>query len=159
MPKCTILIGVPASGKTTWRAQQPAPFVLSSDDIIESMAAARGQTYNEVFTSVIGQADKAFWIACRQAANKGLNVIIDRTNMSRKARARYFEIFKGYDFEALVFPTPDKDEWKRRLSHRPGKTIPQHVLDNMNNSYEAPTREEGFTTIGYVDASVTIPLI
>lgn len=157
MPKCTILIGVPASGKSTWLSQQQG-VVLSSDAIVEQLAAKRGQTYDQAFKDVIGEADKKFWIECRQAANKHIDVFIDRTNMSRKSRARYFEIFKGYEFEALVFPTPEKSEWKRRLANRPGKTIPQFVLDNMNNSYEAPTREEGFSTIGYVDASASIPL-
>jgi tRNA uridine 5-carbamoylmethylation protein Kti12 len=49
----------------------------------------------------------------------------------------------------VVFKTPNEIELARRLASRPGKNIPDHVIRDMIDNYEAPTREEGFTEIRY----------
>jgi tRNA uridine 5-carbamoylmethylation protein Kti12 len=48
---------------------------------------------------------------------------------------------------AVVFPTPDHAELQRRLASRPGKTIPEGVVEQMIAQYEEPTELEGFREI------------
>jgi gluconate kinase len=50
---------------------------------------------------------------------------------------------------AVVFETPSRIELKRRLDSRPGKEIPEAVLEGMLASFEMPTDEEGFKEIWY----------
>ena len=46
-----------------------------------------------------------------------------------------------------MFKTPDADELAKRLSNRPGKTIPAHVMRSMIENFDMPTEDEGFTEI------------
>lgn len=153
---CYILVGVPASGKSTWLKEQDRldnTWVLSTDDVIEEVANQFGFTYNEVFKELINFADKVMWQDAHYAAQDSCTVYVDRTNLSAKARKRFIDFFKQYDytFKAIVFPQPDETEWHRRLNSREGKTIPAHVLQNMQNSYEIPLLSEGFDEITYME--------
>lgn len=159
MPKCVILIGVPASGKSTWIKQQDFlddTWVMSTDNIIEEIASVYGMTYNEGFSTLINFAEKVMWADMKMAAEDGDMIYIDRTNMSAKARKKFIDYLKpyGYTFEAVDFETPEKDEWERRLSSRVGKTIPKEVLKSMANSYEIPLKSEGFEKITFIKNSV-----
>lgn len=160
-----ILVGVPASGKSTYvdallRANIDADMagpnlkieVLSSDNYIEEKAKAEGKTYNEVFQKYAGDASKHVMIRARQLANDEETqvVIIDRTNLTKKSRKAFIDIFKDtHVISALIFPTPDREEHERRLASRPGKNIPEFVLKNMRESYERPEVEEGFEVVWY----------
>jgi gluconate kinase len=46
-----------------------------------------------------------------------------------------------------VFATPDPDELTRRLAGRPGKVVPESVVQHMISTFEQPTLEEGFVEI------------
>lgn len=168
MKNCYILVGPPASGKSTWIEKQEgfysidgfermlaSGYVLSSDDIIAQISLRYDMTYNEGFPDLIKFADKAFWGKIQYYANYvgACDLYMDRTNMSVKSRSRYFEMLRprGYKFHAIVFPKPEDAEHQRRLNSRPGKTIPQHVIDSMMASYQEPTFEEGFDTITFID--------
>ena len=150
MPKLYMLIGVPASGKSTWvRANvKPGSIVASSDEYLDAMAAREGKTYNEVFDKYIKAANQHVAVTVDTAMNKGLDIVWDQTNLTKKSRAPKLAKF-GDDWEkiAVVFPTPDDDEWKRRLGSRPGKTIPSNILLGMKSSIQMPTRDEGFDEI------------
>lgn len=53
MPKCYQLIGVPASGKTTWYQNQDWAIsyaYISTDKWVEIFAKEIGSTYSKVFT-------------------------------------------------------------------------------------------------------------
>jgi predicted kinase len=154
-----MLIGLPASGKSTFRSQFESNvrenlgsmegfYVMSSDDLVEDYALTLGKTYNEVFADeqlrdlIMLEVNTKFDLAVRM----GKTIIIDRTNMSVKSRRAYVD--------AMVFARPMTDaahvEWNRRLD-RPGKTIPTHVLIDMFRSYVRPTTEEGFDNVIDVD--------
>lgn len=155
MPKCTILVGVPASGKSTWLEHlnwYVATWFISTDATIEGVAGMHGMTYNQAFSHLIKFAEQVMWSDLQRAADRGDPIYIDRTNMTARARKKFIDFLKpfGYEFECVVFPTPEPEEWKRRLDSRPGKTIPQEVLDRMVDSYEMPLMSEGFTKITYV---------
>jgi predicted kinase len=149
---CYILIGMPASGKSTWLWEQDRlddTWVLSTDNVIEEVATQFGFTYNEAFKDLINFADKVMWQDAHYAAQGSHMVYVDRTNLSAKSRKKFIDFFKpyGYTFKAIVFCTPDETEWRRRLDSRPGKTIPEEVLKNMRRSYESPLPGEGFDEI------------
>ena len=152
MSKCIFLVGVPAAGKSTWMKNQywiDDTFVASTDYIIQQIAGMYGFTYDEGFKDLIGFAEKVLWRELELAARDGDTIYIDRTNLTAKGRKKFIDYLKpfGYKFEAVVFATPDQDEWERRLNSRPGKTIPKHVLDSMVNSFQMPTEDEGFSKI------------
>ncbi|MEN6624388.1 MAG: ATP-binding protein [Smithella sp.] len=149
---CTILVGAPGCGKSTWlKAQEwvDDTCVASTDDIIDNIADEYGFTYNQAFKDLIGFAEKVMWEDLRVAAEDGDRIYIDRTNMSRKSRKKFIDFLRpyGYRFDAVVFPNPDPVEWERRLNNRPGKTIPDNIIRNMVASFRMPTPEEGFDNI------------
>lgn len=149
---CTFLVGVPASGKSTWiknNIDRSAVTVLSTDDILEQIAENQGRTYNEVFQEHIGLADKRMFAELDVAIIEDNNIVIDRTNLNKKARGRFLRLLKphGYTFNAIIFPTPDEAEWRRRLASRPGKTIPDFILKNMKEGFQPISADEGFADI------------
>lgn len=156
MNTLTILIGLPACGKSTWRNKEPGR-VCSTDDIIELIADRIGTTYNEVFRDVIDEATGLFKRDLADAIATGGDIIIDRTNLTPKSRQQFIRQAnnKGYTSHAVVFDRPttrdQHDEWNRRLASRPGKTIPDSVLANMYESFTEPTLDEGFTTITFLN--------
>jgi len=147
-----MLIGVPASGKSTWINTQDwtrdIP-VVSSDRFIDEHAQKQGKTYNEVFEEYIKVATKLMenQVLICQANNK--DVIWDQTNLTAKSRAAKLAMLPDYYKIAVVFKTPDADEHKRRLDGRPGKSIPEGVLKSMAANLQLPTEAEGFKEIWY----------
>ena len=90
-PTCVMLIGLPASGKSTFvDSVVPLNFVVvSSDDHVEVMADNLGLTYSEAFKDVIKEAtnrkdaDFEFAVANKQS------MVLDMTNLSKKSRRKY----------------------------------------------------------------------
>lgn len=148
-----MLIGVPASGKSTWIKSQSwsdKTVVVSTDRFVEEYAEQQGKTYSEVF-------DEYMPIAVRLMANQVLiakankcDIIWDQTSTTVATRAKKFNMLPDYEAIAVVFKTPTKEEHSRRLNSREGKNIPAHVLQSMIDNYEPPTKEEGFSEIRYV---------
>jgi len=148
MPKFYMLIGVPAAGKSTWRAQHAGITVISSDDILDQTAAARGSTYNEIFKENIKFATQLAEERARAAFAAVEDVIWDQTNLTKKSRKSKLALVpKNYTKIAVFFPTPEWDEHQRRLDSRPGKSIPWNVLNGMIRSLEEPSYDEGFDEI------------
>lgn len=157
MPKCIMLVGVPASGKSTWQYKKYGeypPVVASTDNIIQEIASSYGMTYDEGFKGLIQIAEQIMWRQITTCLMRGSDFIIDRTNLTVKSRAKFIQKLKlhKYEIECVVFPEVgsealSKEEWKRRLNSRRGKTIPQEVLDKMIDSYEIPLMSEGFDKI------------
>jgi predicted kinase len=154
-----MLVGVPGSGKSSWLIDNTtvSSKIVSTDNIIEGLAYAYGFTYNEIFSETIRFADMVMAKRMLEAAEAGLDLYIDRTNMSEKSRRQFINKLKkyGYEFEAVVFPEVgsealSEEEWQRRLDSRPGKTIPQEALDRIRNSYEIPLESEGFSKITFI---------
>lgn len=154
-----MLIGLPASGKSTWVAnfldkqiaengQWDNYVVLSTDALVEAEAKLVGSTYNEVWPKYIDTATKIVDETLGISVRRNVNIIWDQTNLTAKSRAKkLLKIPLNYKIIAVYFRTPDAEEHKRRLDSRPGKTIPQTILDNMSKTIEFPVFEEGFDEI------------
>ena len=150
MPKCYQLIGVPASGKSTWIKDQIWALgltVVSTDAFVEDYARAQGKTYSEVFIEYMPRAVDLMAEQVVFAREHGHTIIWDQTSTTIASRARKFRMLPDYEHIAVVFKTPEHKELMRRLMNRPGKEIPDHVIASMIASWEDPTLEEGFTEI------------
>jgi predicted kinase len=148
-----MLIGVPASGKSTWIKSQDwtkdMP-VVSSDRFIDEYAEKEGKTYNEVFKEYAPIAMRLMDNQVLICQANGTDVIWDQTNTSAKSRAKKLAMLPKYEKIAVVFRTPEPEEHARRLESRLGKTIPEHVMRSMIDNLEMPSEEEGFKEIWYV---------
>ena len=153
MNKLYMLIGVPASGKSTWvKSQdwtQDIP-VVSSDRFIDEYAEKSGKTYNEVFKEYAPIAMRLMDNQVLICQANSTDVIWDQTNTSAKSRAKKLAMLPKYEKIAVVFKTPEPEEHARRLASRPGKNIPEHVMRSMIDNLEMPSEEEGFKEIWYV---------
>ena len=164
-PICTVMVGLPATGKSTlvesqreiYDAIDMDVFVYSTDQFIEDAAKHFGKTYNEVFHGNIKGATAAMEQLLSEAIEKGSDIIWDQTNLGMKKRSKIINRMKqaGYQVrcECILPPEPshisDMTDWKYRLENRPGKNIPQNILTNMAGSYILPTLEEGFDMITF----------
>jgi tRNA uridine 5-carbamoylmethylation protein Kti12 len=149
MPTVTFLIGIPAAGKSTMRELiRVGSFVASSDDFIESIAKAAGKTYDEVFKQSIDAAVRYSKSVVSHAVQSNRDLIIDSTNMSVKSRRKFMLMIPDTWTKRAIVLTPNSDDmWELRLKSRPGKNIPTDVLKNMVDSFEMPTKAEGFSEI------------
>jgi predicted kinase len=140
-----MLIGVPGSGKSTWvNAQDWVKdcVLVSTDKLIELEAGRQGKTYNDVFKDYIDTATKLMNADVLEAVAEGKDIIWDQTNTGRKSRKAKLAMMPGYYKIAVVFATPEKEEWQRRISSRPGKMIPEGVLKAMAQGLQLPTEDE-----------------
>ena len=150
MPTLYMLIGVPASGKSTWvkQHQKSNTLVASSDDYIEKQAERMGSTYSDVFDDFIKDANAHAFNTAKKAFSDGIDLIWDQTNLTKNGRRQKLKMVpKEYDKIAVFFPTPHIDVLKKRLAGRPGKNIPDYVMNSMIRTIETPSTDEGFNEI------------
>ena len=152
MPKCYQLVGVPASGKSTWIKDQIWALdlnIVSTDVWVEDYAKRMEKTYSEVFTEYMPIAVKLMADHVVKCRENNHDIIWDQTSTTVASRSRKFAMLPDYEHIAIVFSTPKLDVLKERLSNRPGKDIPWEVVQNMIDNFEMPTEEEGFKEIWY----------
>lgn len=153
---CTIMVGMPYSGKSTlvekFRLMDPNAFVYSTDRYIEDKVQELGSTYNDIFADTVKEATNF----CDDCLDDTLNytsnnIIWDQTNLSRKKREKIIsKILSSSDewtFNACFITIDDLDVWNRRITKRVHKKIPQEVLFKMERSFQMPTLNEGFDKI------------
>jgi len=152
MPTFYMVVGIPASGKSTWITQQPFDWsktaIISSDAIIDRRAAEQKKTYNDVFQKEIKSAIAEMQSQLKAAISQNMDIILDQTNVTAKSRAsKLAQIPDSYEKVAVFFATPSAQELTRRLNSRPGKNIPAHIVQGMASQLEKPTKAEGFDRI------------
>lgn len=167
MTKLYMLVGLPGTGKSTWtdrfirnyknelsnlslKTEQPLEFnlsVISTDNIIETIAKQHRLTYNQVFDELTYSfAEKLSHKLARIAFERNDVVIWDQTNLSFKSRGKKLQLVpKHYKKTAVLFSIPE--DWKQRLDSRQGKTIPQHIISRMISTLDPPILSEGFDEI------------
>lgn len=158
-PKIYVLVGLPASGKSTWTKNKldSSPYrfdVISSDGIIERIAKEQGKTYSEMFQETAACANSQIWEDFRESLKNGNNIIWDQTNMTSKKRRKILsQLPKKYEKIAVLFEV-EREELTRRLDERAkreGKFIPKHVIESMLDSYQEPVVDEGFDKVEIVE--------
>jgi len=159
MPTCTVFVGLPALGKSTFikKLKNDKNWIYSTDMYIDAVAEDNGITYSEAFASNIDAATQFNEQKLKTMINLGRDVIWDQTNLGVGKRKKIINRMRdaGYAVNCVCLLPPeaghldDQKEWKLRLESRPGKTIPTHVLANMLESFVVPTQDEGFDRIEY----------
>lgn len=150
--RCYQLVGVPCSGKTTWIRDQlwtSTCAVISTDKWVEIYAKEVGKTYSQVFVDFMPIAVELMAKEVIAAREMNRDIVWDQTSTTVKSRAKKFRMLPDYEHIAVVFKTPEHKEHIRRLTSRPGKEIPEHVIASMIAEFEMPTLEEGFSQIWY----------
>ena len=153
MSKCYQLIGVPGSGKSTWVKNQIWALglsVVSTDNFVEAYANQQGRTYSEVFKDYMPTAIDLMIQQVAFAQQHGHTVIWDQTSTTVASRRKKFRMLPDYQHIAVVFKTPGPEELSRRLASRPGKIIPEEIVQDMIDRFEMPTLAEGFQEIWHV---------
>jgi predicted kinase len=154
MKKLYVMVGVPASGKSTWIKNQIWALgltIVSTDAFVEDYARAQGKTYSEVFDEYMPTAVELMTEQVVRARELGHDIIWDQTSCTIATRAKKIRMLPDYYKIAVVFKTPPTVELQERLSSRAGKTIPWEVVSSMAQNLEAEpvTKEEGFDEIWY----------
>lgn len=159
-PICEVMVGLPGLGKSTivnGMYKDVDTFIYSTDTILERIAAFLGKTYNDVFEKHIKSATAEADIDLAYAIKEQKDIIWDQTNLGVGKRRKIINRMKqsGYQVRCNCIMPPDndydgdKEDWVYRLATREGKTIPQHILTNMIESFTVPTVEEGFDMITF----------
>lgn len=123
-----------------WMTWQP----LSYSDVLEANNEVQSK-----FSDVVAQA-----------ADSGLNIVVDMTNMNARARQGALAAIKGREDEfrkvAVVFPFQGAEEIVKRVAAQRAahvkqkggsKTIPPAAMDRMMKSFEHVSSAEGFDEV------------
>ena len=156
-PFVLVLIGHPLVGKSTFVKSLYGKLdftKISNDDILMEMYAAAGHTdndYNNAYKiSNYKNIKSEFRKRQKNAIDNNINVIIDNTNVSSKKRRAALIDYKGYNCYAVVFPELSDKEIEIRnekRSREENKFMSSSVIKMMKDSYQPPSRDEGFHEI------------
>jgi predicted kinase len=140
-PRIVLLIGLPASGKSTY-ASKLTSAVLSSDAIRFLLADdERDQTiHGRVFATI------RYLLGQRLDIQRPVTYI-DATHLTREERRPYLEMGqeRGCPVEAVFFDVP-LEICRERNGHR-ARQVPDEALIAMAAKLQPPSYDEGFTRI------------
>lgn len=152
-PNVILLVGHPLVGKSTWlKNNYTNAKIISRDDIVLEVYGS--DDYNTAFGFVDQkEVDKILNKRLLEAALLSDDIIIDMTNMMSKSRMKKIRKFPNHNKLAVIFPHLDEDEIIKRNQYRlltDKKSIPISVVKNMIDTYQEPTKDEGFDEIIFV---------
>ena len=147
-PTFTMLIGLPASGKSTWVKD----YVKEHKDkeiIICSSDSVRKELYGD--ESIQGDVNKVFNILNKRVVEylkSGKDVIYDCTNIKRKTRLPLIDrIKKNVDcnINCVCIMTPYGVCLERNKSRK--RVVPEEIIRKMLLNWQPPCQKEGFNKI------------
>lgn len=174
MSKAFILCGPSGSGKSTLRhemTRESTYVVLSTDDILMQIAEHDNMTYQEAYAEHSKLTEKQFQEKFRWAMSKGLDIIVDRTNLTPEKRASFITALSETGRYEIIACAPaldfSKSEDRAVLLDRArdrrdrGEPMPGHVIVQQMEAYVPPTLDEGFNSIRefgdkYTPSEITI---
>lgn len=146
MAKFTMLIGIPASGKSSYARGLSSGRVLSSDAIRETVLGDRkDQSHQGMVFDIMNRSAKIL-------LEEGHHVFYDATNISAKRRMALLKTLPKDTYkEALYFAIPVEDAISRdkKREHKVG----EDVIMRMYKSLDVPMVHEGFDNIEYVKST------
>lgn len=162
---CLILIGLPGSGKTTYRNQLEEGLktlkisysIISTDDPVEQVAKQKGITYKEAFDATIKESSERAAAALLLSRYHDF-VIVDQTNLTtRKRRHIINTLGNEFTYYAIVFTPPSEVITQRNDERKAlGRSIPDEVMKRMAQAYNPPMMSEGYTMIFYAGVDPNI---
>lgn len=143
-PTFTMLVGIPASGKSTWANNQKGVEVFSSD-------ALRRELFGD--ENIQGDPNKVFSILrdrVRKCLNEGKDAILDATNIKRANRVGFLQdLGKTPCIKRCVVFLVRFDTLLERNNKR-DRFVPESVIKRMFLSYQPPCYGEGWDDISFV---------
>ena len=148
----TILIGLPACGKSTYASKSSS--VVSRDTCL--LEYFPSDSYDEAYAKSNADdesraAFNAYFESYIQSiASKQVDTVIDMTMLSLSDRRSMMSKFPKANFKAIVFlPTLNTIYSRNDIRSKAGKTLSTDVYKHMMTKFVMPVLEEGFETIEY----------
>ncbi|KAK9152162.1 hypothetical protein Syun_010471 [Stephania yunnanensis] len=148
-----MMVGLPASGKTTWAEKwekehpEKRYILLGTNMALDQMKVSgllRKHNYGERFDRLMDRATGIFNALLARAAKTPRNFIIDQTNVYKSARKRKLKPFPLFRKVAIViFPKPDdlKLRAEKRVKEM-GKEVPEEAVNEMLANFILPTSKD-----------------
>ena len=139
--RVVVLVGLPASGKSTWVAEQGG-VAISSDELRRWL---RDDATDQTIHGLVFRLMRDF---VRMRITLGAPVTyVDATNLTRKQRRPFIKIAEhmGCVCEAVFFDVP-VEECLRRNELRDRK-VPAEAIRAMAGRLQVPTESEGFAAV------------
>jgi predicted kinase len=133
-----LLIGIPATGKTTFCASE------------------LGHSHLRISRDVLGTVHREHELFAT-ALRTTTRIVIDDTNVTRADRARFIRPAReaGYTVRGFFFESRRRDALVRNSVRDERDRVPDVAIGDKSNRLELPSREEGFDELWFVriDAS------
>uniref|UniRef100_A0A674C590 Heterogeneous nuclear ribonucleoprotein U-like protein 1 n=1 Tax=Salmo trutta TaxID=8032 RepID=A0A674C590_SALTR len=157
-----MMVGLPASGKTTWASkhatEHPAKKynILGTNAIMEKMKVMglrRQKNYAGRWDVLIQQATQCLNRLIQIAARKKRNYILDQTNVYGSAQRRKMRPFEGFQRKAIVICPTDEDLKERTLKRtdEEGKDVPDHAVLEMKANFVLPEAGEFLDNVTFIE--------
>lgn len=151
MPTATMMVGNIGSGKSTLAAKlarRDNSVVLNMDSLQQMIGGGDYGRYDKEKKEVYRESEQAI---LETALDKGLSVVIDRTNMTAETRKNYIELVRLYTDQIICYDFGAGNEYtlRKRLDNPLGVPVTQwrDVHLRFHSTYERPNADEGFTSI------------
>lgn len=144
-PTVYVLVGCPASGKSSYSTK------FFSNVVIISFDKIREELYGkEDIQGCSSDVFKLYYQKAKDALKMKKSVVLDATNLTKKNRKNIFKELEDINcqFVAIVFQAP-LDVCLYRNSQR-NKVVPKEVLTRMYYQYVEPSLDEGFSEVRFV---------
>jgi predicted kinase len=141
-PIIEVLIGLPCSGKSTYRSKITNMEIICRDDII--MNSKKG-SYQEAYQSVNqSQINTQLIELVKENIKLQKNLLIDMTSLSKEKRGLILGRVPHYYKKATLFLEPMDVIYKRNeiRSKKENKHIPKDVFIDMMKDFQCPMIEE-----------------
>ena len=168
MSKLYMMVGIPASGKSTFckQKEKEGAVVYATDIIRGELFGDEAIQYTDQWLKENGYTggDEHFekfsfanliifsilYDRINEALRKGLDVVADATNISKKARQFFLSRcgMNATEIHAVVICTPLEISLERNKNRE--RTIDENELYRIAGNYEEPTIDEGFTDIEFI---------
>lgn len=145
MKRLYMLVGIPASGKSTWAKTQSDKDVvyICLDKIREKLYGdenIQGE-WSEINIELTTQLLNAI------KDNKVKTVVYDATNVKSKYRKEFLNKWgDNFNEKCAVYFPPDLERSKKWNKQR-DRQVPEKVIERMYDNIEKPTKEEGFNVV------------
>lgn len=147
MTKLYVMIGLPASGKSTIAkeiAKQENAEIISTDELRKELLndINSQENNNLIFTEAENRL--------KANIKNGKNVIFDATNINYKKRRHLLNRFNKYNVEkiAILVATPYEECLERNAKRE--RKVPEEVITRMYHNFYIPQYYEGFDNINII---------
>ena len=153
-PRFIILVGLPGSGKTTWRktkvAQGYKGVVINPDDIRKTVFGVYFDPKKE------HDVWEYIYREVRRALLKGESICFDATNVRKKRRQALIRLGHEYDayVEAIYFKVPSEVALKRNVKRTADKRVPLGIMIRMIKNFQPPELSEGFDRVKVIEKAM-----